>query len=129
MIWLMLITAAVALFRSSETADRWLLRVPLTIYSGWLTAASFVSIGLVGAGYGIVTDQVGWAWIALTMALAVAAIAQAKLARAPEYGLTLIWALIALAVRNLDGQTSLAVFALAGAVVMAGLAYRSATRP
>ena len=127
-IWLMLLTALAAVFRSSETTDRWLLRVPLAVYSGWLTAASFVSVGLVGAGYGIGTGQVGWAWIAMILAVAVAGFVQTRLARAPEYGLTLVWALVAIAVRNFESNVGIALFALAGAVVMGGLTWRSATR-
>ncbi|MGB8621815.1 MAG: hypothetical protein WCD16_03255, partial [Paracoccaceae bacterium] len=47
----MLATALIALFLTPQR-DRWLLEVPVALYAGWLTAAGWVSVGLVGAGYG-----------------------------------------------------------------------------
>jgi len=125
LIWVMLLTALAALFRSPRAKDRWLLQAPLAIYAGWLTAASFVSIGLIGAGYGLFTDQVGWAWITLLMALSFAGLVQFSLSRAPEYGFTVSWALIAIAVRNLETFQSLAILAAAGAATIGILALRS----
>jgi hypothetical protein len=124
LIWVMLLTALGALFRATAVKDRWLLQAPLAIYAGWLTAASFVSIGLVGAGYGILTDQYGWAWIILFLAFLFAALVQIGLGRAPEYGITVSWALIAIAVRNLDTHTSLAFLAIVGATAIGILAIR-----
>jgi hypothetical protein len=128
LIWVMLLTALGALFRAAGAKDRWLLQAPLAIYAGWLTAASFVSVGLVGAGYGVFTDQVGWAWITLLMALVFASLVQLNLARTPEYGFTVSWALIAIAVRNLEPLTSLAILAIAGAAAIVFLALRSMLR-
>lgn len=124
LIWVMLISALMALFRSAGP-DRWLLQAPLAIYAGWLTAASFVSIGLLGAGYGVGFGAVGWAWIALLAALAFAATVQTRLNRAPEYGLTLIWALIAVAVANWPDEIGIAVLAIAGAIGIGVLALRT----
>ena len=124
LIWIMLLTALAAIFRGTGSKDRWLLQAPLAIYAGWLTAASFVSIGLVGAGYGVMTDQVGWAWIALIAALAFATLVQLNLPRAPEYGCTVSWALIAVALRNLESLQALAILAFAGAVAIGFLAFR-----
>ncbi|MEX0346920.1 MAG: hypothetical protein AB3N20_18500, partial [Rhizobiaceae bacterium] len=126
LILIMLVTALIAAFRSLEAKDRWLLQVPLAIYAGWLTAASFVSVGLLGAGYGVFLGQVGWAWIALISVLIVALIVQWKFVGAPEYGLTLIWALVAIAVRNWSDQVSLALLALGGALAVGFFAVRSA---
>ncbi len=124
LIWVMLVSALAALFRSAGP-DRWLLQAPLAIYAGWLTAASFVSIGLLGAGYGFVFGQTGWAWTALLAALVFAAAIQTPLGRAPEYGLTLIWALIAVAVANWSDQIGIAVLAIAGAIGIGALAMRA----
>ncbi|MEE4239091.1 MAG: hypothetical protein V2I51_20410 [Anderseniella sp.] len=124
LIWIMLLTALVALFRGTGSKDRWLLQAPLAIYAGWLTAASFVSIAMVGAGYGVMTDQVGWAWIALIAAMTFATLVQLYLPRVPEYGLTVSWALIAVALRNLESSHGLAVLALAGAVAIGFMALR-----
>lgn len=128
LIWTMLLTALGALFRATGTKDRWLLQTPLAIYAGWLTAASFVSIALLGAGYGIMTDQIGWAWIALAGALAFATPVQLLLRDAPEYGLTVSWALIAVAERNFGSFEALAILALAGAASISFIALRPASR-
>jgi hypothetical protein len=118
LIWLMLLTALGASFRAKGAKEHWLLQAPLAIYAGWLTAASFVSIGLVGAGYDVLTDQFGWAWITLISASIAASLVQLRLGETPEYGLTVCWALIAIAVRNVESFTSLAVLALAGATAI-----------
>lgn len=118
LIWVMLLTALGALFRAMGAKEHWLLQAPLAIYAGWLTAASFVSLGLVGAGYDILTDQFGWAWITLILALIAAGLMQLRFGQTPEYGLTVCWALIAISVRNLYTFTSLAVLALVGAAAI-----------
>ncbi|WP_299843606.1 hypothetical protein [uncultured Roseovarius sp.] len=126
LIWVMLVTALAALFRS-KGPDRWLLQAPLSIYAGWLTAASFVSLGLLGAGYGIGVEEVGWAWIALGAALVFAAGIQMALGQAPEYGLTVVWALVAVIVANWGENTGIALLAAAGAIGMALLAFKNRT--
>jgi hypothetical protein len=98
---------------------------PVALYAGWLTAASFVSLGMLGAGYGIVTGEVGWAWAALSGALIFGAAVQIRLKRAPEYGAALVWALIAVAVKNWGVEPAIAAFAIAGAGIMAALALRA----
>lgn len=122
LIWVMLVSALVALLRSVPSREHWLMQVPLAIYAGWLTAASFVSVGLVGAGYGVFTDQYGWAGISLSLALLFAGVIQLRLSRIPAYGLTVSWALIAIGVRNADTFATLSVLAFTGAAVIGGLA-------
>jgi hypothetical protein len=124
LIWVMLLAALAAVFKTPVT-DRWLLQAPVALYAGWLTAASFVSLGMLGAGYGIVTGEVGWAWAALSGALTFGAAVQIRLKRAPEYGAALVWALIAVAVKNWDVEPAIAAFAIAGAGIMAALALRA----
>ena len=124
-IWVMLVAALVALFRTPRN-NRWILQAPVAIYAGWLTAASFVSIGLIGAGYGIGMGSTGWAYLGLTAALIFAATVQIRLARAPEYGATVVWALVAIAVANAAGQIGVALLALAGIILMSALVVRTA---
>ena len=124
LIWVMLLSAIAALFRSGGP-DRWLLQAPLAIYAGWLTAASFVSVGLLGAGYGIGFGELGWAYTALIAALIFAATVQSALRRAPEYGVTVIWALVAVALANWGEETGVVLLAIGGAVAIGTLAYRN----
>lgn len=124
-IWVMLVTALVALFRTPRS-HRWILQAPVAIYAGWLTAASFVSVGLIGAGYGIGFDSTGWGYIGLTAALVFAATVQIKLGRAPEYGATVVWALVAVAVANYGNQTGITLLAALGIILMSALAVRAA---
>ncbi|WP_037262269.1 tryptophan-rich sensory protein [Roseivivax halodurans] len=98
LIWIMLGTALVAVMRAGDT-DRWWQLAPVAIYAGWLTAASSVSIGLVLAGYGILPETPA-ALLALVLALRIAVTVQYRLHRAPEYGITVIWALAAVIVAN-----------------------------
>lgn len=120
LIWVMLLTALAALFRTPRE-DRWLLQAPVAIYAGWLTAASFVSLGLVAAGYGLL-PQGAAAWIALALALAFAGAVQTALGRAPEYAAAVIWALVALAVRNWGADWGLVALSALGVAVLAALA-------
>ncbi len=98
LIWMMLGTSLVSLFRVGDT-DRYLQQAPIAVYAGWLTAAGSVSIGLLLGGYGLL-DETFAALIALILALAVTLTMQYRLHRAPEYGVTVIWALIAIIVAN-----------------------------
>ncbi len=100
MIWVMLAGALAALFRTPARADRWLLQAPIAVYAGWLTAASCVALALSGAGYGLVFGAGVWGPVMLIAALALAVTVQMRLGRAPEYGATVIWALVAIAVAN-----------------------------
>jgi hypothetical protein len=115
----MLAGALVALFRVPPQTDRWLLQAPIAIYAGWLTAATGVSLGLVGAGYGLVFGQMVWTLLALLVTLGGAAFVQVNRPGAPEYGLTVIWALIAVIVQNGTADWAVSGLALIGILVMA----------
>lgn len=118
--------AAVMALKAAPWFDRWMVQRPVGIYAGWLTAASFVSLGSTLAGYGLIGPGPA-AWIGIAAALGTAGAVQLWLGKAPEYGLTVIWALVAVVVQNAGGNPSLAVFAGAGALVMALLAARAWT--
>jgi len=124
LIWVMLAGALLALFRTTR-ADRWRLQAPIAVYAGWLTAASCVALALSGAGYGIAFGETVWGFAMLAVALALAAAIQFALDRAPEYGLTVIWALVAVAVQNWGGAWGMVALAGAGVLVMAALAWRA----
>lgn len=124
-IWLMLIAALVALFRSPRV-DRWRAEAPVALYAGWLTAASFVSLGLVFAGYGIGPDAAGWGYLALAAALVFALAVQTALGRAATYAVAVAWALVGIAVANWGSSAGMVAAALLGAAVMAAAGWRAA---
>ena len=124
----MLAGALAALARTTPKVDRWLLQAPVALYAGWLTAASCVSVGLLLAGWGW-TSEAAAAWIALGLALALAGAVQGALGRAPEYGLAVAWAVVAVGVANWGASPGLVALAALGAVTMAALAWRAAARP
>ncbi len=118
----MLASALLSLFRVGDT-DRWLQQTPVAIYAGWLTAASSVSVGLLLGGYGLLSST--WsAIVALSLGLVLALIAQYRLHRAPEYGITVIWALIGVIVAN-TGPLNIAVVGLCVIGIFAILSLRA----
>ena len=116
-------TAAMSL-KSAPVFDRWTLQRPVGIYAGWLTAASFVSLGSTVAGYGLLAPA-AVAWVGIAAALATAAALQLWLGKAPEYAATVVWALVAIVLQNADADPALAGFAGAGALLMALIAARA----
>ncbi|MFW5678558.1 MAG: hypothetical protein ACOCZK_03590 [Planctomycetota bacterium] len=127
LIWAMLVSALLALFRT-PVSDRWLLRAPLALYAGWLTAASWVAVGLLGAGYAIGPGPDGWAVLSISGALGTALLVQRSLGWGPTYTLALVWALIGIAVANAGEAWALFALAIGGGVVLvisAGRATRS----
>ncbi|MEO0929672.1 MAG: hypothetical protein AAFY14_03340 [Pseudomonadota bacterium] len=119
LIFVMAFGAILALIRAPH-ADIWFFRVPIGIYAGWLTAASFVSLGSTAAGYGVLTGQLGWAYLGIAGALCVATPVMKK-TMAPSYGLTIIWALIGICVANGTQVWTVTAFAAGGALVVLGL--------
>ena len=115
LIWAMLVPALMALLRT-PARDVWWLRVPIGLYAGWLTAASCVSVALVLTGYGLPPlGPFGWAIAAQVAALAIA-VPMLRVVAAPSYGIALVWALVAIAVRNgtdLPGLAAMGAAALA----------------
>ncbi len=123
LIWAMLVGALGALWLSPAGRDRWLAQAPVAIYAGWLTAASWVAVGFMLGGYGVLPED--WAAaLCLLAAFGMAAAVQTALPRAPEYGAAVIWALVAVAVANTGATWPVAVLAGLGALGMAGLAVR-----
>lgn len=116
LIWIMLITALIALFRS-PLDDKWFAALPLGLYAGWLSAASCVSLGLLAAGYGY-TDGTTAAIAAILLALVIASGVQSQLGRAPSYGSAVIWALVAVVVQNIATNTTVAALAAGGALAL-----------
>lgn len=113
LIFAMLITALIALFLAPADVHWWM-RLPLGLYAGWLSAASFASLGLLGAGYGVAFGGFGWAILCVLLATIVGLTVQVRLGHTWTYGLAVGWALIAIAVKNWGDVWYVAVIALAG---------------
>lgn len=117
LIWVMLASAVAALLRSPPE-DRLLLRGPVGLYAGWLTAASAVSLGLLAAGWGLPPfGAVGWAIAALSVGLIIS-LGVVRRVPSPAYGAAVVWALIAVFIQN--GLSLVGVFAIAAGLVVAG---------
>jgi hypothetical protein len=115
LIWLMLATALAALVRTPRD-NRILFRAPVALYAGWLAAASWVSVALVGAGYGIAFDQRGWAAIAIGAAALTSLAVLMTVPDIPEFGASVIWGLVAISAKS--GQSDPDIALLAGLAAM-----------
>lgn len=123
MIWIMLIAALVSLYETKYAEPNWAANLPVALYAGWLTAASFVSIGLVLAGYGFLSQTTA-AIVALSLAFVFALINQAKLKHL-TYGLAVAWGFAGIMVANLESQMLIASLAgLAAFIVFVQAAFQ-----
>ncbi|MBB5516404.1 MFS family permease [Rubricella aquisinus] len=121
MIFVMLAGALVALSRSVPAPDFWMMNLPLGLYAGWLTAASFVSVALLGAGYGVIWGETGWAVVSLSLTVIVASAFIGRTGWVPFYVAALIWALIAVIIANLGSNWTIAMVAAIGIVIVAAI--------
>ncbi len=112
--------ALIAYLRADQIQDRWLLAAPLAIYAGWLTAACAVSVGVVLAGYGILSNTAS-ALVMLTVVILVSLTVQTKRPHMPVYGATVVWAAIGVVVANMADNQTVAYAAIGGAIIV-GLA-------
>lgn len=110
--------AMLAYLRAHQTRDRWLLAAPLAIYAGWLTAACGVSVGVILAGYGLLSNT-GAALVMLAVVIAVALVVQARRPGMPVYGATVVWAAIGVVLANWADTQTVALTAAGGAVIVA----------
>lgn len=121
---LLMAAAAIAAFLRAEPArDFWLLSAPLALFAGWLTAASAVSVGVLLAGYGILSNTAA-ALAMMAAALAVAFVVQRRNARQPLYTVAVVWALIGIAMANRADNTTVMIASLAGAAALSALITR-----
>ncbi|MEP2640582.1 TspO/MBR family protein [Roseobacter sp.] len=129
LIWAMLVSALVALYRA-PVQDRAWAAYPLGFYAGWLSAASCVSLGLITAGHGLLAQNTA-AMVFIFAALVLSSGVQSTLRRAPTYGIAAIWALVAIVVHNLSGDPVVAALAGGGAIALARPTFKAwrAERP
>ncbi len=110
--------AMLAYLRADPVQDRWLLAAPLAIYAGWLTAACGVSLGVILAGYGILSNTAS-ALAMLAVVIGVALVVQARRPAMPVYGATVVWAAIGVVVANWADTPMVAYTAIFGAALVA----------
>jgi len=127
LIWVMLLSALASLYQSAGATPSWIARWPVALYAGWLSAASFVSIGLLLAGYGWM-EEIPAAIVALVLATAFAAYNGYRLASWP-YAAAVAWGFFGIAVANMDSSEMVAVAALAAAILVLGLSIWRNRRP
>lgn len=106
-----------AFLTASPTTDRWWLQAPLAMFAGWLTAASMVSLGVILAGYGWLSDT-ATALTMLTIVVVTTITVQSRRPAMPLYAGAVIWASIGVAVVNWPSNTTVAYAAIAGAVLL-----------
>ncbi|MEX3016374.1 hypothetical protein [Gymnodinialimonas hymeniacidonis] len=95
LILVMLVTALVALAKAPIIERAWA-RWPIGLYAGWLTAASFVSLATITAGYGIASPELA-SWVALPIAIIVAAAITWRV-WTWTYPLAVMWAAVGIAI-------------------------------
>jgi hypothetical protein len=115
---IMMTAGAIASMIMAPTRDRWLFQAPTAIYAGWLTAASCVSIGTTMAGYGILTNAFGWAIFGIILALFVSLTVFSRRRSAPEYLMTVVWALVGIIVANGTILPLISGLALGGILIL-----------
>ncbi len=119
LIWAMLISVLVSLYQMRGARPHWQANWPVALYAGWLPAASFVSIGLLLAGYGVL-PEIPSAIIALVLATGFALFHQVMLGHW-TYGAAVAWGFAGIAVANLGSQLPVAVLAAVAALLILGL--------
>ncbi|MBY6153191.1 hypothetical protein KUV47_08215 [Vannielia litorea] len=124
LIFAMLILALGAAARAPQH-DSWLLGAPIGLFAGWLTAASFASLGITGAGYGLLMGETAWAIACITGALVVGLTVLLTLRPHATYALALAWALAAIAVKDWATHTDVALLAALGALATLAALVRS----
>ena len=119
LIWIMLITALISSYQLESATPAWLARWPVAFYAGWLSAASFVSIGLLLAGFAIVGEFAA-AVIALALATVFAGFNAYRLKSWP-YAVAVAWGFMGIAVANMGSAIMLTIAAAVAAIIIVGL--------
>jgi hypothetical protein len=81
------------------------------------------------AGFGILTDAFGWAFIGISLGLTLSLLAFRLRPSAAEYLLTVVWALIGIVVANGTELISVSSFAGIGVLVLLAVIFRVRRSP
>ncbi|MEJ6391436.1 hypothetical protein [Gymnodinialimonas ulvae] len=115
MIFAMWATALIALLKAPQT-DPGFAIAPIGLYTGWLTAASFVAAATVAAGYDI-GSRISASWVALAIAL-IAAVVITRKTPTLAYPGAVIWALTGTMIANWNIFPAFATSAALGALLL-----------
>lgn len=102
----------------------WLARAPVGLFAGWLTAASFVSLGVVLAGFGVLGSGRFAALVMIILAAGAAVTVQIRLRPGGPYAFAVAWGLAGIAVANAGSHVDVMLLALVGAAVLAWVWWR-----
>lgn len=116
MIFLMAVTSIFAFLRAGPEVPGWQVR-PIALYSGWLTAATGVGIGVVLSGYGVMSPKTA-ALVMLIAVLMAALLVQSRRPAEWAYPAAVIWALIGVIAANVTPE-NWTIIALAAAGILA----------
>lgn len=123
LIWVMLISVLVSLYQTPSAGPSWVANWPVALYAGWLSAASFVSIGLLLAGYGFVSE-IAAAILSLILATAFALFNALRLNQWC-YSAAVAWGFFGITIANLNTELLVAVPAAIATIIMIVLSIRS----
>jgi TspO/MBR family len=95
--------------------ERWFIHIPISIYLGWITVASVVNVAIAlysvnWNGWGI--SSAAWTLIMMIVSTAIAALVNIQ-RHDTAYRLVIVWALVAIVVRQIDTP----LIAMTGAVL------------
>jgi hypothetical protein len=108
-----------------QTAEKWTVRVPFSIYLGWITVATVANVTAVldflnWDGFGIAPEI----WMLIVLAAVLAIVGLVSLSRHDvAYAFVILWALIGIAVRHSAVALVSIASLTAGAFVAAALVY------
>ena len=118
----------VALAPPRNAAERWLVVMPISVFTGWVSAAVFANTAAalkVSGWHDLALPEAAWAVVMLLAAGTAGAWLTVASRGNAYYALTVVWALVAIAVANLAGRSpAVAVAAAAMAsLVLAALVF------
>lgn len=113
----MAVAAISGFLRTKTSPDRWILSAPLGIFAGWLTAACLVSTGILLGGFGVLDHRIA-ALVMVVILLAVGIAVQSRRPQMPLYGLTVVWAMVAVVRANWDAHPWIAAATGIAAAIM-----------
>jgi translocator protein len=109
---------------SVSASENWLVRVPFSVYLGWITVATVANITDLLAYYnwdGFGISPITWTIIAMAVAAGIAAVVSVTRGDV-AYDLVIIWAFIGIAVRNAaTPQVATPAYTLAAIVAVIGV--------